>query len=206
MNVWKVILAALVIFAAGVVTGGMTVSLAEKTSQPPSQPATTRTNFANGGGPNWTPDRVDRQHRELMRRMEGALDLTPEQHDHISQLVEESRDRLSKFSHEAVAHTRGEMEQLRASIRKELKPEQQARFEEVYRPRPPVWFTQQRQGWNGSNGRPGVMGEADAHKSFKRFGSNAPEMDLPAPDPLKSKDANPPVDQAPRDTGKAPER
>ncbi|HVY71660.1 MAG TPA: hypothetical protein VHH73_17145 [Verrucomicrobiae bacterium] len=205
MNVWKAILAALVIFAAGVVTGGMTVSLAEKTAQPAAQPSGTRTNFANAGGPNWTPDRMDRQHRELMRRMENALDLSTEQHDHISQLVEDSRERLSKFSHEAVAHTRGEMEQLRASIRKELKPEQQDRFEEVFRPRMPLW-TQQRQGWNGSNSRPGVMGNADLRKPQKRFGSNSPEKSLSVPEPPQGKDATPPADQAPADPGKTPQR
>ena len=76
MNTWKPILAALVIFAAGVVTGGLTVNLRK-------QPAAKKPVAMPREG----------QLRELSRRMQAELDLTPEQRKKFAEIMKQHDDR-----------------------------------------------------------------------------------------------------------------
>jgi hypothetical protein len=75
VNPWKVILATLVIFAAGMVTGG----LAMKRLQP--LPTTSK-----------VPPSLQRV--ELLRRMAKRLDLTASQQERIEQIVGKARNGL----------------------------------------------------------------------------------------------------------------
>lgn len=104
MNAWKPIVAALVIFAAGVVTGGFTVKLASHKEPRPkviTQVAVVTTNLpgavqATGGqtgpngqarppgppgpGPAWGSPRGQWIMKDLLERMDRELVLTPGQH------------------------------------------------------------------------------------------------------------------------------
>ena len=88
MNSWKVILATLVIFGAGVMTGGLLVNYAVHTNlvlpAPKPIPVTIQ-----GTNP-WL-----QRARELLRRMDRELDLTPEQHQRIEKLITDSAERTS---------------------------------------------------------------------------------------------------------------
>ena len=110
MKPWKVILATLVIFVAGMVTGG----LATKRLQP--EPAATK-----------APASLQRF--DLLRRMEKRLDLTPLQQERIGQIVHESQERSKKAWEQVRPIIRDEFQRVQDRIREELSPEQAKKFE-----------------------------------------------------------------------------
>lgn len=105
MNSWKVILATVVIFGAGVLTGGLLVNHVVRENRPLPAPRSPET---------WR--------RDFVGHLDKALKLTPEQHAAISKIVAEGQDRNREI-------WRQEMEQVHQRIRAELTPEQQKKFE-----------------------------------------------------------------------------
>ena len=116
MNTWKPILAALVIFAAGVVTGGLTVNLRK-------QPAHSKGTVAVK-----KPVAMPRELRELSRRMQAELDLTPEQRERIEAIIHDSQERVKMLRDEI---GQKEFREMRQKIRSELTPEQRKKFAEI---------------------------------------------------------------------------
>ncbi|PYJ85471.1 MAG: hypothetical protein DME22_08980 [Verrucomicrobia bacterium] len=116
MNTWKPILAALVIFAAGVVTGGLTVNLRK-------QPAHSKGTVAVK-----KPVAMPRELRELSRRMQAELDLTPEQRERIEAIIHDSQERVKTLRDEI---GQKEFREMRQKIRSELTPEQRKKFAEI---------------------------------------------------------------------------
>ena len=123
VNPWKPILAALVIFAAGVVTGGLTVQI------PQPRPA------PNPGG-NAPLKKVpamprEAQLRELSRRMQAELDLAPEQLGRIESIVRDSQERMKAVRDEVGKKIGEEFREMRQKIRGELSPDQRRKFAEI---------------------------------------------------------------------------
>ena len=123
VNAWKPILAALVIFAAGVVTGGLTVQI----RQPPLAPVP---------GANPPIKKVpamprEAQLRELSRRMQSELDLAPEQRDRIEAIVRDSQERMKTVRDEVGKKVGEEFRGMRQRIRSELTPDQRRKFAEI---------------------------------------------------------------------------
>jgi Spy/CpxP family protein refolding chaperone len=118
-------LAALVIFAAGVVTGGLTVNL----RRPPAVPRWA----APGAEPSrpWLTQRLAGQQGELFRRMERQLELTPDQRQRIEAIVKESQERVRALAEDLAPRTREELRRMREKIREELTPEQRRKFERL---------------------------------------------------------------------------
>ena len=119
---WKVILATLVIFIAGLVTGAVGVHRLVKPSglQPRSEivhPWMLRDGF-----------RV-----ELERR----LQLTPEQSERIERITREGQERVREISSLVTPEIQVELKAVREEIRETLTPEQRAKFEEMLRTRRP---------------------------------------------------------------------
>ena len=125
VNAWKPILAALVIFAAGVLTGGLTVGL-RRPAVGPRWPAS-----GQGLVRPWPAQRLGAQQGELFRRMEKHLDLTAEQRPRIEAIVKESQERIRTLAEDVAPQTRGELRRMRERIREELTPEQQRKFEKL---------------------------------------------------------------------------
>ncbi len=123
MKVWKVILAALVIFAAGVVTGGLTVRL--RTPHP--APANGSVNV----GPL-------RPHRDLLDRMQRQLYLTPTQREHIEKILRDNHERMKQLWDTIAPQAQEERRRVHELIRAELRPEQRERFEEMVITRGPI--------------------------------------------------------------------
>ncbi len=120
MKVWKVILAALVIFCAGAVTGGLVLDL--KTRPPASQGRTSL--------PSWG----SRPRGDLADRMQRELDLTAAERAKVEQILRESSDRSKQIWESA----REEHRQLKTSLRETLSSdEQKKKFDEMFKPRPP---------------------------------------------------------------------
>lgn len=126
MNFWKPILAALIIFAAGVVTGGLTVNLRTRT---PSQSLRVLQQRASPV-PNW-----DNRIRELGKRMERQLDLTSDQRDRIEAIIGESQRRMRGIFDEVAPKAREEFLETRMKIREVLTPEQRRKVEELFKVR-----------------------------------------------------------------------
>ena len=123
MNAWKPILAALVIFAAGVVTGGLTVQI----RQPHPSP--------NPGG-NAPVRKVpamprEAQLRELSRRMQAELDLAPEQLGRIESIVRDSQERMKAVRDEVAKKIGEEFREMLHKIRTELTLDQRKKFAEI---------------------------------------------------------------------------
>jgi len=122
VNSWKPILAALVIFAAGVVTGGLTVQI--------RQPNPAPTPAGNAPVRKVAMPR-EAQLRELSRRMQAELDLVPEQRDRIEAIVRDSQERMKAVRDEVGKKIGEEFREMRQRIRGELTPDQRRKFAEI---------------------------------------------------------------------------
>jgi Spy/CpxP family protein refolding chaperone len=124
VNTWKVILATLVIFVAGLVTGAVVVWHSGRVFLPSRQrPGGHPVQQINPGG----------MRIELLRRMQRELDLTPEQHAKIEKLLKESQERTRKIMEPVAPQLREELRHTREAFRTVLTPEQQQRFDQLLR-------------------------------------------------------------------------
>ena len=122
VNAWKPILAALVIFAAGVVTGGLTIQIRQPRPAP---------NPAGNAPVRKVAMPREAQLRELSRRMQAELDLAPEQRDRIEAIVRDSQERMKTVRDEVGKRIGEEFREMRQKIRGELTPEQRRKFADI---------------------------------------------------------------------------
>ncbi len=150
MNTWKVILATLVIFAAGVVTGGLLVSHVERhraktlraTLRQPAwrpiepRPGTIiRPDEPGRGGPTTYLPRGLRM--DLLERLDREVRLSPEQRERIEKILAEGQERNRQLWERIQPEIRREIQQTHERIRAVLDPEQRQKFEELMKQRPP---------------------------------------------------------------------
>jgi len=121
VNTWKVILATMVIFGAGVVTGGLLVKHTSSPSHPPRQ-ATSRPM------PPMSPSGLK---MEVLRRVERELDLTPEQRAQVDRVISASQERTKKLMEPIAPQIRAELQETKEAVRAVLTPEQRIRFDEL---------------------------------------------------------------------------
>jgi Spy/CpxP family protein refolding chaperone len=124
VNSWKVILATMVIFGTGVVTGGLLVHHAQR-------------------GRDRHPQRVGGMIRppqalspggvriELLRRMERELDLAPGQREPIDKILKDGQERMKKLMETIEPRRREEYKRTLEEFRAVLTPEQRIRFDTV---------------------------------------------------------------------------
>jgi Spy/CpxP family protein refolding chaperone len=124
VNTWKVILATMVIFGTGVVTGGLLVRHAEhgRERRPPHA-----ANVVHPAQP--TPAGIMRI--EFLRRMERELDLSPEQREPINQILKQGQERTKKLMETIEPRRREEFKKTIEDFRTVLTPEQRKRFDEL---------------------------------------------------------------------------
>jgi hypothetical protein len=139
VNSWKVILAAVVIFGAGVLTGGLLVNDIDH-----SFLQNVRLPFV-GTGPHpqteghdqLRPEEFPRPRspemlkKEFIERFDNALKLTPAQHDAIQKIITEGQEQNHQiWTNSGVApKMRRVMEEVQQQIRAQLTPDQQKQFE-----------------------------------------------------------------------------
>jgi Spy/CpxP family protein refolding chaperone len=123
VNTWKVILATMLIFGTGVITGSLLVRKAEPVRTPrTSQNAALRqAQSVSPGG----------MRIELLRRMERELDLSPEQRELADKIIKESQDRTRKIMEPVAPQMRDELQLTKERFRAVLTPEQRKRFDEL---------------------------------------------------------------------------
>lgn len=119
---WKVILATLVIFIAGLVTGAVGVHRLLKQARPPS--------------------RTEAMHPWMLRdgfraELDRRLQLTPEQSERIERITREGQERVREISSLVTPEIQAELKAVREEIRDALTAEQRTKFEEMLRNRRP---------------------------------------------------------------------
>jgi hypothetical protein len=112
MNSWKIILAAVVIFGAGAITGGLLVNPGLK--QPEILP------------PRWL---AGRHSTNFVQRLNKDLHLTPAQSNNIARVIAEGQERNRELWTNVEPHMRKVMRDVNQQIRAELTPEQLKQFE-----------------------------------------------------------------------------
>ena len=129
MNKWKPILAALTIFAAGFVTGGLTWG-----THPFAPPGG---ELGPGEGRrSLKPERSKEGHlRDLCGRLQEELRLTPAQRVRIEEIIRLAHERVKVVADKMGPLIRSEFKQMEQDILKELTPEQAERFRAIIRER-----------------------------------------------------------------------
>lgn len=126
MNTWKVILATIVIFGAGVITGSFALKVFQDTAIPNEQPRIER----RDPPPN---PRLNRP--EFILRLKKPLELTPEQVSRIEEIIRQSQARTEPIWESIKPQMHAEVDRLRKEIKAELTPEQKEKFEKIMRER-----------------------------------------------------------------------
>ncbi len=117
MNSWKVILATVVIFGAGVVTGGLLVNyVTHPKNHPPFANVGEREQFNGHDQPR--PRSPESLSKQFLQQLDDALQLTPPQHDKIAKILAQGQDQMKQV-----------MQENRRQIREQLTPEQLKKFE-----------------------------------------------------------------------------
>jgi hypothetical protein len=131
---WKVILATMVIFCCGVLTGALVIKTAF-----PQKPQEVR------GGLSFSPDRAPGfsapiQSTNFLRRMQSQLALTSDQTSQIAKIMVSSQDRTKALWASIEPDVQRELSLVRAEIVHVLNPDQQQKFTDMLaasRPRRP---------------------------------------------------------------------
>ena len=126
MSPWKVILATMVIFGCGVVTGALLMKTelprAGVAQELPPHPA-------NSTNP--PPPLAQIQRPEFLRRMQKQLELTASQRDEIAKIMKASQERNRPLWDQIAPQMREEVKRVREEIRQALTPDQQKKFDEM---------------------------------------------------------------------------
>jgi hypothetical protein len=140
VNTWKIILATIVIFGAGVVTGGLLVGYADRGKLKQPRPRMTMPQPGQLAPP--LRDFPRRPEQELQRSLEQRrmefllnasreLKLSSEQRERLERLIGESQERTRQLWERVGPQMRRELAEVKEKIREELTPQQRKRFEEL---------------------------------------------------------------------------
>ena len=162
MNPWKFILATVLIYGTGVVTGALLTTLVERPHR--AARSAQQLNYSQF------------QRAEFLGRLQKQLDLTPEQHDRIAHLLRDSNQRTKPYWDPVAAKMKEEVRTVTESIRAELTPEQSAKFDvEIKATRPPKKLDPDRKEKKpGSTNAPPAKAKAKQKLSSAPFVTNAP--------------------------------
>jgi hypothetical protein len=141
VNPWKIVLATLVIFGTGVITGGLLVSYSDRAlhSSTPGPMAANNPRATPG-----TPNPGVRENRipppmpvplrkDFLDRLEHELNLTAVQREHIEKIISEGQERTRQIWQNVEPEMRAELMTTRDRIRNELTADQLQRFEDILR-------------------------------------------------------------------------
>ena len=155
MSPWKVILATMVIFICGVVTGALVI----KTQgwRPPSPAGAGR--FSNIGPPGRAPV------EEFVRQLKGRLALTTNQCEKIARIMQDSQSTIAGIRQSYAPQIEKEVEKAHLAITNWLNPEQQIKYAELLK-------EQEHEQWPGIRGGRGGEGRGPWSRDTNRFPTN----------------------------------
>ena len=124
MNTWKAILAALVIFGAGFVTGNVLNRISEQSKAvAPNPPRTAH--------PQQTLSLDQLRRLELMGRVQKDLDLSPDQRARIEKIIGDGQERIRDLWDQVAPDIHDEYEDVKKKFCDVLTPDQKKRFEDL---------------------------------------------------------------------------
>jgi hypothetical protein len=128
VNTWKAILAALVIFGAGFVTGNVLNRITENPGVPAPAGSVRNPRAAQQNLP------LDQLRKvELMRQVQKDLDLTPDQHAKIDKIIGDSQERIRDLWDQVAPDIHDEYEDVKKKLSEQLTPDQKKRFDDLMR-------------------------------------------------------------------------
>ena len=154
MNSWKIILAIVVIFGAGALTGGLLVNYAElphpKDVQRPSDEGNPQPQANNRDYDQPRPQDLPKPRppemlgKQFVQQLDKSLHLTQEQRAAIAKIVADGQERNREIWTNVAPQMHKMLQDVRQQIREQLTPEQTKQFEEMikrfrpsgHRPRP----------------------------------------------------------------------
>jgi len=127
VNTWKIILATILIFGSGVVTGGLLVRQTGHTESPRQArfPAVTALQPAVPGG----------YRLEFLRRAQRELNLTAEQRERVEKIFSQSQERTKRLMEPVAPHLREELDRAKREFSEILTPPQRLRLDELLKQR-----------------------------------------------------------------------
>ena len=125
MNTWKAILAALVIFGAGFVTGNVLNRVSEHTKAVTPNPP------RNPGHPQGTIPLDQLRRLELMGRVQKDLDLSSDQRARIEKIIGDGQDRIHELWDQVAPDIHDEYEDVKKKFCDVLTADQKKRFEDL---------------------------------------------------------------------------
>jgi hypothetical protein len=141
VNPWKIVVATLVIFGTGVITGGLLVSYSDRAlhrSVPGPRAANNPRPMPGTQNPMARENRVPPPmpaplRKDFLDRLERELNLTTGQRDRIEKIIAEGQDRTRQVWQTVEPEMRTELMTTRERIRNELNADQLQRFEDIMR-------------------------------------------------------------------------
>lgn len=115
MNPWKFILATVLIYGTGVVTGALVTALVERPHKAAKPP------------PSLTYSQIQRA--EFLNHLDRQLALTPDQHLQIGQILRESNQRTKPYWDPVAAKMKEEVRSVGEKIRAQLTPDQIKKYD-----------------------------------------------------------------------------
>jgi Spy/CpxP family protein refolding chaperone len=144
MNSWKIILAAVVIFGAGVMTGGLLVNNVvqphpKDIQRPPVElnPHPQANNANNRDHDQPDPQDLPKPRppemlgKQFVQQLDKTLHLTPEQRAAIAKIVADGQERNREIWTNVAPQMHKMLQDVRQQIREQLAPEQRKQFEEL---------------------------------------------------------------------------
>jgi hypothetical protein len=141
MNSWKIILAVVVIFGAGVITGGLLVNNVEpprpKDIQHPAGELNPHPQANNRDHDQPDPQDFPKPHppemlsKQFVQRLDKTLHFTPEQRVAIAKIVADGQERNHEIWTNVAPQFHKVLQDVRQQIREQLTPAQQKQFEEL---------------------------------------------------------------------------
>jgi Spy/CpxP family protein refolding chaperone len=120
VKIWSVVIAVMLIFGAGVVTGGLLVRTRVVQHETAPAPAAQR---SAAPMPNLALGR-----QMFIQRVRSELDLTPEQSAKVDEIMAESHKRIAKIYEPVTPQAREESRRVRQEILALLTPQQKKKF------------------------------------------------------------------------------
>jgi uncharacterized membrane-anchored protein YhcB (DUF1043 family) len=144
VNTWKVILATLVIFGAGVITGGLLVTYTDNVQRHQRrqmlaefQRVAQKPNTNSAAREIRVPLPANiLLRKDFLERLDKELKLTVEQRERIEKIIGEGQERIKAVTQKFEPQVREELALTREKIRAELKSDQQDLFTELLKRRP----------------------------------------------------------------------
>lgn len=132
MNYWKVILATVMIFGAGVMTGGLLVNYVNHHHPRFTHRSPAGTAAATDKPVSIPPPRLaERIGRQFVQQLNETLQLTPEQRKKIGKIIADGQGRNHEIWTNVAPKIRAVIQDVNHQIRAELTPAQVVQFEEL---------------------------------------------------------------------------